>query len=165
MGRLKHVMMVFLTLLSCVGCDQATKTVAREHLPRNEIMSFAGDIVRLQYVENKGAFLGMGDSLSRKAREIIFTMGAGVIVVVLLGYLFVTSSMVPTTTMALSLMCSGGLGNVIDRVAYDGHVIDFLNLGVGGFRTGIFNIADVAIMAGMLLLVVSGAERGSRIGS
>ena len=140
MHRLKHVIVVFLTLLACVGCDQAMKGVAKEYLPRSDVMSFAGDTVRLQYTENKGAFLSMGASLPEKARRLIFTVGVGAIVVALLCYLLMVPPLTPTTTIALSLICGGGLGNLIDRIAYSGHVIDFLNVGFGGLRTGIFNV-------------------------
>lgn len=53
----------------------------------------------------------------------------------------------------LILFVAGGLSNLIDRVAM-GSVIDFMNVGIGSFRTGIFNVADVAIMAGVALLLV-----------
>ncbi|MBH0192527.1 MAG: signal peptidase II, partial [Nitrospira sp.] len=48
---------------------------------------------------------------------------------------------------------SGGVANLLDRMFYDGRVVDFMNLGIGGFRTGIFNVADVCITAGVLLLI------------
>jgi signal peptidase II len=43
---------------------------------------------------------------------------------------------------------------LIDRLIYDGRVTDFLNVGIGPLRTGIFNLADMAILAGALLLVL-----------
>ena len=89
MHRLKHIIIVCLILLSCAGCDQATKAIAKEYLPRNEIMSFMGDTVRLQYIENKGGFLSMGDSLPKKTRGLIFTVAAGAIVILMLCYLLV----------------------------------------------------------------------------
>jgi signal peptidase II len=52
----------------------------------------------------------------------------------------------------LMLFVAGGLSNLIDRVAM-GTVIDFLNVGIGSFRTGIFNVADVAIMVGAAMLI------------
>ena len=55
--------------------------------------------------------------------------------------------------IALSLVFSGGISNFYDRVFNNGAVIDFLNIGFGTFRTGIFNVADVAIMAGVFMLV------------
>ena len=51
------------------------------------------------------------------------------------------------------LFFAGGVSNWVDRVAM-GTVIDFMNIGIGPFRTGIFNMADVAIMAGAALLIV-----------
>ncbi len=164
MHRLKHIIIVFIILLSCAGCDQATKAIAKEYLPRNEIMSFMSDTVRLQYIENKGGFLSMGDSLPEKTRGLIFTVAAGVIVVLMLCYLLVASSLTPTITIALSLICGGGFGNLIDRILYGGHVIDFLNVGIGDLRTGIFNVADVALMAGAFLILLSGTRHGRNDG-
>lgn len=56
---------------------------------------------------------------------------------------------------ALALICGGGIGNLIDRVRFDGHVTDFLNLGVGSIRTGIFNVADMALMIGVALFFLA----------
>ena len=55
--------------------------------------------------------------------------------------------------LAISLSIAGGVGNLIDRILHDGTVVDFLNVGIGRIRTGIFNIADVAIMGGAVLLI------------
>jgi signal peptidase II len=54
--------------------------------------------------------------------------------------------------VALGLLLAGGVGNLIDRINQNGHVTDFLNVGIGPVRTGIFNVADMAIMAGAGLL-------------
>lgn len=106
----------------------------------------------------------MGSSLPEKTRGLIFTVGSGAIVVLMLCYLLVALSLTPTITIALSLICGGGSGNLIDRILYDGHVIDFLNVGIGGLRTGIFNAADVAIMAGAFLILLSGIKHGRNDG-
>ena len=55
---------------------------------------------------------------------------------------------------AFSLFIAGGLSNWFDRVSA-GRVIDFMNIGIGGLRTGIFNVADVAIMVGAALFVLA----------
>lgn len=117
-------------------------------------MSFARDTFRLQYAENKGAFLSIGSSLPDKVRGLLFTFGIGAIVFGILGYLLFVPALPYATTIALSLVASGGLSNLIDRIAYGGYVIDFLNIGLGSLRTGIFNIADVAIMVGAISLIV-----------
>jgi signal peptidase II len=60
----------------------------------------------------------------------------------------------PARFVALSLVAGGGISNLIDRFLYDGRVTDFLNVGIGSLRTGIFNLADMAILAGALLLIL-----------
>jgi signal peptidase II len=164
MARFIQIVVVTITLLTCVGCDQATKAVAKEYLPRNEVMSFARDTFRLQYAENKGAFLSIGASLPENVRGLLFTVGIGAIVFGILGYLLFVPALPLATTVALSLIAGGGLSNLIDRIAYGGYVIDFLNIGLGGLRTGIFNIADVAIMVGAISLIVRSLRHERRVG-
>jgi signal peptidase II len=67
-------------------------------------------------------------------------------------------------TIAAALVCGGGLGNLIDRFSQHGYVTDFLNLGIGSVRTGIFNVADFALLFGLGMLVFSGAG-GKPLGS
>lgn len=164
MARFIRIVIVAITLLSCVGCDQATKAMAKEYLPRDEVLSFACDTFRLQYAENKGAFLSVGASLPEKARGLLFTVGVGATVFGILGYLLFVPALPRATTGALSLIAGGGLSNLIDRIAYGGYVIDFLNIGLGSLRTGIFNIADVAIMMGATTLIVRNLRHEKRIG-
>jgi signal peptidase II len=65
--------------------------------------------------------------------------------------------------MNLALLCGGGLANWLDRLLNGGAVTDFVSFGVGWLRTGIFNVADVAIMAGAALLLLPIArEEASR---
>ena len=63
--------------------------------------------------------------------------------------------------IAVALFASGGASNLIDRLVR-GSVIDFMNVGVGPVRTGIFNVADVAVMAGAALLAVAHLHAGER---
>lgn len=149
MGRLAQIVAIAITLLCCVGCDQATKAVAKEYLPRNKVISYAHDTFRLQYAENKGAFLSIGGTLSEQTRSILFTFGIGAVVFGILGYLVLVPTLPRSTAIALALIAGGGLSNLIDRVAYGGYVIDFLNIGLGSLRTGIFNVADVALTFGV----------------
>jgi signal peptidase II len=82
----------------------------------------------------------------------------------ILGYLLFAPALPHATTVALSLIAGGGLSNLIDRIAHGGYVIDFLNIGLGGLRTGIFNIADVAIMVGAISLIVRSLRHERRVG-
>lgn len=54
--------------------------------------------------------------------------------------------------VALSYILAGGVGNLIDRVTNNGLVIDFINLGFGPLRTGVFNVADIAVTFGAIAL-------------
>lgn len=73
--------------------------------------------------------------------------------------LFVAKQMPPLSAAAWSLVLSGGIGNLLDRVLHDGRVIDFMNVGIGSLRTGIFNMADVCITIGVSLLVLEVLQR------
>lgn len=66
------------------------------------------------------------------------------------------------TVVAWSLVLSGGLGNLVDRIINDGRVIDFMNIGIGSLRTGIFNVADVCITVGVVVLIFQALRRPCR---
>ena len=57
--------------------------------------------------------------------------------------------------IGLALFIAGGVSNWIDR-AVRGSVVDFLNVGIGPIRTGVFNVADMAIMLGAAIVVFVG---------
>jgi signal peptidase II len=149
-----RLLILLLMLLITVGCDQATKQIARDQLPRGETIVLWEDTVRLHYSENSGAFLSAGAQLGETLRFAIFTLGVAVILAGLAAYLLVARGLTWAPVVAMALVIGGGLGNLIDRLLHDGAVVDFLNLGIGGLRTGIFNVADVFIVAGVLFLFV-----------
>lgn len=140
-----------IVMLSCVGCDQAAKALARESLSRIGSISLFGDAVRFQYAENQGAFLSLGSSLPDHLRSLLFVGGTSLIVAGLLVAM-ARGRHSPAASLGLALLAGGAVGNLIDRVVYDGTVVDFVSIGLGGFRTGIFNLADVAITAGVLVV-------------
>ena len=55
---------------------------------------------------------------------------------------------------SLALLFSGGIGNIVDRILFDRHVTDFMNLGFKNLRTGIFNVADICVTAGAIGLLL-----------
>ena len=137
--------------------DQVTKVIARDALEGEPTRSYLGDTFRLTFIENHGAFLGLGGTLPEIWRTIIFT---GFVTIMLVGFLvwvWRTPDLNKLTLIGCSLVVGGGIGNLIDRVTNNGGVADFLNLGIGEVvRTGIFNIADVWIVVGAGLLFISG---------
>jgi len=130
-----------------VGCDRVSKHFACRELAGEPRQSFLADTVRLEYTENTGAFLSFGDSWHPVARIGVFTIGTGLILcgMVVAAFRFRLSG---PALVGLALYFAGGASNLVDRVMR-GSVIDFLNVGVGPLRTGIFNVADMAILLGV----------------
>ncbi len=150
---------ILLTLfVLTTACDQGTKYLAKEHLYGEGRLSYAGDLFRLQYSENTGAFLSMGSSLPDPLRKIVFTGFVALILIGFLYYVLKNQTLNRLAVIAGGFMISGGFGNLIDRVLNDGAVVDFLNLGIGSVRTGIFNVADMAIMLGLGLFLIAGRK-------
>jgi signal peptidase II len=152
---LKRTLLVIAMLISCVGCDQTTKSVAKSYLSESQAVSYLRGSVRLQVAKNYGAFLELGASLPQKQRATLLSVGVAVVLVALLVYCLASSPGNPVTVPAFGLIIGGGVSNLIDRLFYGGYVVDFLNIGIGPIRTGIFNFADVFIMVGVLLLIFS----------
>jgi signal peptidase II len=142
-------------LVACVVLDQVTKALAVAYLPLGHRSSYLGDCFRLEHVKNPGAFLSLGAALPEAARTVIFTWGVGLLVLGALVAAFNPRS-AGRTAIASALVAAGGAGNLWDRAVSGGWVTDFMNLGIGPLRTGVFNVADVAIMAGVALLVLPG---------
>lgn len=153
MSITKRFVLIFITVVSCVGCDQTTKSVAKSLLSETETLSFLNDTVRLQLAYNQGAFLGLGSSLPEPWRQTLFSIGVGFILLALLGYALFSKSASSSVIFAFALLFSGGIGNLMDRLMYSGHVVDFMNIGIDSLRTGIFNVADIAVTIGVLILI------------
>lgn len=155
MSTSKRLLLVLAILFSCVGCDQATKSVAKAYLSETHAVVLLGDTVRLELAKNYGAFLSLGASMGEASQGTLMSLAVGAVLAALLAYLFVSKPENPIVSVAVALVVGGGVSNLIDRLRYGGYVVDFLNVGVGSLRTGIFNVADMAIMAGVVLWLFS----------
>jgi signal peptidase II len=137
-----------------ISCDRLTKNIAKEHLKDKQDITYFHDSIRLQYVENTGAALSLGDGLPK---SISFWVLSILPLVVLLGLLLYTIKNLQQMSLikifSIALVFSGGIGNIIDRILFDRHVTDFMNLGIGNIRTGIFNVADICVTTGVIGLL------------
>ena len=133
-------------LAATAGCDRITKHLAVTSLAGYPDHSYLADTVRLQYRENPGAFLSLGATWSPVVRAAVFQVANGLLLIAC-GIAASRRRWSRTEFCGLALFFAGALSNLIDRITV-GSVIDFLNVGIGPIRTGIFNVADVAIMAG-----------------
>jgi signal peptidase II len=148
---MKRLTMIFLLLFVCVGCDQSTKYTAKHFLEGQPTLSYMGDIFRLSYTENTGAFLSMGAVMPEKLRYVLLVVLVSIFLIVFLLFVIRNKKLNYLSVSASALIVGGGLGNLIDRIINKGSVIDFMNIGFGPIRTGIFNVADLAITAGVLM--------------
>jgi signal peptidase II len=96
----------------------------------------------------------MGGAFDSQTRFWGLTVANGALLVVLAYVLFTRWDMSVGNFAAWCLILAGGIGNLIDRVSQRGLVTDFLNVGIGPVRTGIFNVADMAVTAGFALFLV-----------
>ncbi len=136
-----------------VGCDQASKELIRQKVEPAAFIPVIKNHLILTNVENTGAMLGFGQDFSPILK--IFLLQA-LPMLLLLIMLYRTISKTNSNLLlisAFSLVIGGGLGNLIDRIAY-GSVTDFFQIRLGFLRTGIFNIADVAVTVGVLMFVL-----------
>jgi signal peptidase II len=150
------VLLFCLTSLIFIGCDRITKDLAKQHLMYREPITYFHNTVRLEYVENTGAALSLGDQLSKPLSFWLLSIAPLVFLVILFAYAIKNArNFTAFKMLALSLIIAGGIGNIIDRLAYDRHVTDFMNLGIQNLRTGIFNFADVCVTAGVIAFFLS----------
>ena len=150
-----RLFLLTLTMLACAGCDQVAKAIARGALASSPPVTLLGGAVRLVYTENPGAFLSLGADLPPGVRFLVGVVFVAAALSTLLVFTLRTASLAFGQKAGLILILGGGLGNLIDRLVNHGQVIDFVSLRLGPFHTGIFNLADVAITAGVLMVFLS----------
>jgi signal peptidase II len=149
-----RLILVLLVLFCTVGCDQVSKHLARTVLVSHRVDTISGGLIELTLAENPGAFLSMGETLPTAARSLI-SLGMSIGLALLLAHLVRGSSFRRLQFFGLLLASAGGMSNLVDRFARHGFVTDFLVIRWGPLHTGIFNVADVVIVGGFLILVTS----------
>lgn len=147
---------IFILLLVLVnaGCDQISKNVARENLDYYETINVLGKHLILTKIENTGAFLSAGDSLGGTVKFIFLSLLPLFALCYGIYYVMTRHNLPKLLVLGICFVIGGGLGNLYDRLLY-GSVTDFLHIDFLIFKTGIFNLADVSIMVGMLMIITN----------
>lgn len=141
--------------LSLISWDKVSKELAKTHLQYQGMRSYFDDTFRLLYVENTGAAMSFADNLNPRLGFWVLGILPLVILVGLFAYVIThIHEMRLARMVGFSLIFAGGMGNILDRLVFDRHVTDFMNLGIENFRTGIFNFADLWITAGVISLLI-----------
>ncbi len=144
-ARLFWPVLAFVTALDVVTKSAAERMLAPARFPHE----IAGNWLRLTLVYNPGAAFGL--NLGSQSRW-IFT-GLTLVALVILGRLYLATSRGDhSRTLALGLVCAGAIGNLLDRLRSGMGVVDFLDVGIGDTRWPTFNVADMAVSVGAILL-------------
>ena len=144
-------MIIFLVLLN-IGCDQISKDIVRKNVAPNDYIQVVKDNLILTNVENTGAMLGFGQNLSPILKIIILQIIPVLVLFILLFRILQKSNLNNWLIIAFAFVIGGGIGNLIDRIDYSS-VTDFFQIKLGFLRTGIFNMADVSVTGGVILLL------------
>jgi signal peptidase II len=150
-GRFRINVGVLLTAIVVVALDQVTKYWISQTLGQPDqvhSVEVVGDVVRLSYTTNTGAAFGMFP-----AGTIFFTVVALIAAPVLLFARAYVGTRAWWMTVVFGMLMGGALGNLVDRLRL-GHVVDFIDVGVGNIRWWSFNVADSSFVVGVIVLAL-----------
>jgi signal peptidase II len=156
-SAVRRFRLIFLTiaLLFTVSCDQTSKHLARTRLSQGDAVQLPGGLGELRLAGNPGAFLSLGSLLPQSTRTILFTVIVGLGLAGLCAWLTRNARLSRISFAGLALIFAGGTSNLIDRISQHGLVTDFVVIRIGPLHTGVFNIADVIVMIGLVALAFS----------
>lgn len=155
--KLKYLILFSLSGL-VVALDQLTKNLAYLNLVPGEEIPLVGNLLRLELSRNSGFAFGLILRAPDSVRDVFF-VGIPVFALVLIVMIFIKlQDDEMLTSVALTTLLAGALGNLIDRVQY-GHVLDILSLRLGSFEFPPFNLADISIIIGVILMVINTFRR------
>lgn len=151
---------IFITIILTIVVDQISKVLVVNNIEERtdtsygETISLIGDYFTMMHVKNQGAFLGMGSELSGSLKVFLLLVLPVIVLAFVLRHIIKDKSLDNWSLFAFSSIIGGGIANVYDRFAY-GEVTDFLYIHITDtIRTGIFNLADLSVTTGMIILVV-----------
>ena len=148
---LKKIAIIVLVLLN-IGCDQISKDLVRKNVNSSDYIQVIGDNFMMTNVENTGAMLGFGNNFPPIIKNIFLKALPILVLFVLLFRILQKEHMNIWLIIAFAFVIGGGVGNLIDRIAY-GSVTDFFQIKLGVLKTGIFNMADVSVTLGAVLIL------------
>ena len=153
MKKVFRYILIFLLLTANISCDQISKNLVREKMFYQEEIAVVSSYLKLIKVENTGAFLSLGNTIPQPFKSILLSFLPLLFLVIASVYVLTKKTLSLSRVVAISFVIGGGVGNIYDRLVH-GSVTDFLHIDLGIVQTGIFNMADVSIMVGMVMLLI-----------
>ena len=134
---------------SVVVFDMITKRLVERDLALHQPRGVLGDWLRFTLTYNTGAAMNLS---AGGASRVVFTLIAALMLVVLFRMYRQTPHHDLAQAVALALVAGGALGNLIDRLRSARGVVDFIDVGTGDWRFWTFNVADMGVTTGAILL-------------
>jgi len=159
-----RVLLIFSLIIINISCDQVTKKLVRYNIGKNEKIILIKKHFILTNVENTGAFLSAGSSLSGTTRNILLSVIPLIVIGFGLYYVLKKKTLGWPEVTGLCFVIGGGIGNIYDRIVHGG-VTDFMHIDFLLFQTGIFNMADLSIMTGFIILLFSTLKKKKNSGN
>ena len=152
-GKNRNISITILIAISIL-LDQLSKILIRNNVDQYSEVKLIGEYFILTNVENSGAFLGMGSDFSPFIKTIFLLILPVIVLICVIVYVYRDKQIDKISLIGFCLIIGGGIANIYDRILY-GSVTDFLFIDLGGiFKTGIFNIADLSVTTGMILILL-----------
>ncbi|MCC1483835.1 signal peptidase II [Winogradskyella immobilis] len=155
--KLSRNLSIALIIIANIAIDQISKVYVRSTMTegaRGKI-DVIGDYFQLIWVENEGAFLGMGSDMNPTLKLIFLLILPTIVLGYVIYYIVKTKTLDRLSLIAFCCIVGGGIANVFDRIVL-GSVTDFFFIDLGWkLKTGIFNVADLSVTTGMIILIFS----------
>ena len=139
---------VYLTSVIVLLIDQIAKLLIKTNMNLNEEISIIPNFFSIQYLKNTGAAFSILEN-----QTILLAITSIICISVIIYYLKKEENLTTAMYLSFGLVLGGILGNLIDRIVYQG-VIDFLSFQIFNYNFPVFNIADIGITIGVLLLII-----------
>lgn len=156
---MKRSLFIGCIILLNIVLDQVSKIWVRSSVEAYSKTEIIGEYLTLRNVENSGAFLGMGSDLNPILSALFLKIIPVLVIGYVIAYVFKNKELDRVSLIGFACIIGGGIANIIDRFRF-GHVTDFFHIDLGGvFKTGIFNVADMSVMLGLGLLILSSFKK------
>jgi len=163
MSTKRKIIFFCLLIIALLALDRYTKMLAKEYLMNRDFKSYLGDTIRLGYAENTGAFLSFGADWPENVSFWVFGVVPFILLLAFLAYCLLKAKTLSLShLLPLGLIFTGGMGNIADRLIYHRHVTDFMNVGIGSLRTGIFNVADMCVTTGVIVILFQSFKKDKK---
>lgn len=153
---------IMVVIALTITVDQITKVLVRTYIAANETIPLIGEYFSLHNVENEGAFLGMGSELNESLRIVLLLILPIIVLTFVLRYVLKDKTLDKWSLFAFAGIIGGGIANIFDRIVF-GSVTDFFFIKLTDvLRTGIFNMADLSVTTGMIILVLANFRKNKK---